>query len=175
MSSRRPRWRLVAFSSVPLVAMVVVLSWLSLHHTKSATTTTTTTTTSVSSPSNGALTAPSTTLAQDTKFFTDVTDADAGLATYEKTYSELALRAMLTDGSAFCAFLHRDRSIDPALVSVVVGARGVESSTHLPLTIATFNALDAVSLLTLCPSEQSLVPRADLVKIEELGATLATG
>ena len=122
-----------------------------------------------------ALTGPKTTPLEDTRYLADVAKADPALATYVDQRGNVALRALLTDGSAFCAFLHRDRSIDPAMVSVVVGARGVESSTHLPLTIATFNALDAVSLLTLCPSEQSLVPRADLVKIEELGATLATG
>jgi hypothetical protein len=68
--------------------------------------------------------------------------------------------------------LYRDRDIDSAMVSVVVGAQHVESRTRLPLSVATFNTVDAVALLTLCPSLQSVVPSNDLTKIRRLGAAL---
>jgi len=63
--------------------------------------------------------------------------------------------------------------MDSAMVSVVVGARQVETESHLPMTVTTFNAVDAVALLTLCPSLQSVVPKKDLVKIRALGVALA--
>jgi hypothetical protein len=85
----------------------------------------------------------------------------------------VALRSLLTDGSAFCAFLSRDRNLDDAMVSVVVGARHVESQTHLPLTVTTFNALDAMALLTLCPAQQKFVSPASLAKIRAMGASLS--
>jgi hypothetical protein len=87
----------------------------------------------------------------------------------------VALRALLTDGSAFCAFLGRGGGIDNAMASVVIGARSVEPQTHLPSTVTTFNAIDAVALLTLCPSEQKLVPAQDRAKIRQLGNALAGG
>lgn len=104
---------------------------------------------------------------------TDVTEADPALATYEQKQGNVALRALLTDGSAFCAFLQRGGGIDNAMVSVVVGARSQEAQTHLPLSVATFNSVDAVALLTLCPSDQKLVPASDRSKIRQLGHTLA--
>jgi hypothetical protein len=102
-----------------------------------------------------------------------VTEVDPALATYEKTSGNVALRSLLTDGSAFCAFLKRDGDLDTAMVSVAVGARQVESQTQLPLSVTTFNAVDSVALLTLCPSLQSVVPTSDLARIRRLGAALA--
>jgi predicted solute-binding protein len=109
----------------------------------------------------------------DALFLTDVTEVDPRLVTYEKQSGNVALRSLLTDGSAFCSFLARDRDIDTAMVSVAVGARHVEPQTHLPLTVTTFNAVDSVALLTLCPSLESDVPASDLTKIRELGSALA--
>ena len=122
--------------------------------------------------SSKPLVAPTPSVAQDADFLSEVTEADPTLATYEKTSGNVALRSLLTDGSAFCAFLGRDRDMDTAMVSVVVGARHVEAQSHLPMTVTTFNAVDAVALLTLCPSLQSVVPKRDLTKIRALGAAL---
>jgi hypothetical protein len=82
---------------------------------------------------------------------------------------------MLTDGSAFCAFLRRGGGIDDALLNVLAGARSVESQTHLPSGIATFNAIEAVGLIDLCPSEQKLVPAAIRTKLHRLHAALGRG
>jgi hypothetical protein len=92
---------------------------------------------------------------------------------YEKKSGNVALRSLLTDGSAFCAFLRRDKDIDTAMVSVAVGARQVESQTHLPLKVTTFNTVESVALVTLCPSLESLLPTSDVTKIRKLGAALA--
>ena len=119
------------------------------------------------------LTAPQASAAQDGQFFTEIAEADPALATYEQKQGNVALRALLTDGSAFCAFLQRGGGVDQALVSEAVGARGDESQTHLPLSITTFNTVEAVSLLALCPAEQSLLPAADSSRIRALGASLA--
>jgi hypothetical protein len=40
------------------------------------------------------------------------------------------------------------------------------------MTVTTFNAVDAVALLTLCSSLESVVPARDLVTIRKLGAEL---
>jgi hypothetical protein len=129
----------------------------------------------VASPtSSNVLTAPRATVTQDAQFLTEVTEVDPALTTYEKRSGNVALRSLLTDGSAFCAFLQRDRDIDSAMVSVAVGARQVESQTRLPLSVTTFNAVDSVALLSLCPSLQPLVPSSDLARIRKLGAALAT-
>jgi predicted solute-binding protein len=69
--------------------------------------------------------------------------------------------------------LNRDKDIDTAMVSVAVGARQVEPQTHLPLSVTTFNAVDSVALVTLCPSLESVVPQSDLKKIRKLSAELA--
>ncbi len=53
------------------------------------------------------LRAPRTSHAQDTKFFTDVAEADGALASYEQKQQNVALRALLTDGTAFCALFMR--------------------------------------------------------------------
>ncbi len=120
-----------------------------------------------------SLSAPKTSFAQDTKFFTDVTEADPALVTYEQQQGNVALRALLTDGSAFCALLRHGGGIDRALVSEAAGARSTESSTHLPLSVTTFNTIEAVALLTLCPSEQKVIPASDKSKIRALGNALA--
>ncbi len=118
------------------------------------------------------LTAPKTSFAQDTKFFTDVTEADPALITYEKNHGNVALQALLTDGSAFCALLKRGGGIDKALVAEAEGARSTESRTSLPLSVTTFNTIESVALLTLCPSEQKLVPASVRTRIRNLGDAL---
>lgn len=123
--------------------------------------------------SSKPLTAPKASVAQDGQFLAEVTQADPTLATYEKSEGNVALRSLLTDGSAFCAFLNRDGAIDQAMVGVAVGARQVEPQTHLPLSVTTFNTIEAVALLDLCPSLQKMVPASDLSRIRELGASLS--
>jgi hypothetical protein len=128
-----------------------------------------------SSPQTSSpLRAPKTTNAQDTTYFTDVAEADSALAKYEQKQESVALRALLTDGSAFCALLQRERNLDDALVEEASGARSTEAQTHLPLSVTTFNTIETVSLLTLCPSEQKLLPGAVRTKIRKLGTTLRT-
>jgi hypothetical protein len=129
----------------------------------------TSTTSAVSKP----LSSPEVSPAEDGAFLTDVTEVDPALATYVQSYGNVAVRALLTDGSAFCAFLQRGGGINNAMVSVAIGARSVESQTHLPSTVTTFNTLEAVALLTLCPGEQKLVPPSDRSRISDLGKTLA--
>src|SRR5262249_43374478 len=58
-------------------------------------------------PASAPLQAPKTSTAQDTTFFSDVAEADSTLASYEQKRGNVALRALLTDGSAFCALLAR--------------------------------------------------------------------
>ena len=120
------------------------------------------------------LTAPKVSVAQDSTYFTDVTEADPKLVTYEQKEGNVALRALLTDGSAFCAFLQRGGGIDEALVDEAIGARSTESQTHLPLSVTTFNTIEAVALLRLCPSEQKLVPTSVRTNIRHLAETLAS-
>ena len=134
-------------------------------------------TSSVDVPSPGSspstpLAAPKTSIAQDGRFFTSITEADPALGTYEQKDGNVALRALLTDGSAFCALLVRDGSVDRALVDVAVGARSGEAQTQLPLSVTTFNAIEGVALVTLCPSEQKLLPPSDRATIRRLGTTL---
>jgi hypothetical protein len=119
------------------------------------------------------LAAPKTSSAQDAKYFTYVTEADPALVTYEQQEGNVALRALLTDGSAFCALLRRGGGIDTALVAEADGARSTESQTKLPLSVTTFNTIESVALLTLCPSEQTLVPASDRSRIRNLGDALA--
>jgi hypothetical protein len=131
--------------------------------------------TSASPPSTSApppLRAPRTSAAQDTKFFTDVAEADPKLAAYEQKQENVALRALLTDGSAFCALLKRGGGLDDALAEEATGARGTETQTHLPLSVTTFNTIESVALLALCPSEQKLLPASVRNKIHNLGKSL---
>jgi len=123
-------------------------------------------------PASGPLKAPKTSTVQDVRYFTDLAQADTNLASYMQSRGNVALRALLTDGSAFCAFLKMGGGIDDAMAAVVVGARTVEAQTQLPSTVATFNAIDAVALLALCPDEQRLVPAADRAKVRRLGQAL---
>jgi hypothetical protein len=120
------------------------------------------------------LRAPKTTPAQDARYLTDVAKADPALESYLQSGGNVALRALLTDGSAFCAFLRRGGGIDQAMVSVAVGARSVESKTHLPSSVKTFNTVEAVALLTLCPSAQTLIPASDRSKLRKLGRALGS-
>ena len=79
----------------------------------------------------------------------------------------------LTDGSAFCALLNAGADLDTALVDEATGARSTEAQTHLPLSVTTFNTIESVSLLTLCPSEQKLLPAPVRTKIRALAKTFA--
>jgi hypothetical protein len=171
----RTRGVLLGTSAVASAAVIVIaVAW----HAMGGTTTTTSTTTGapsghITTSAPTSLTAPTTSAVSDALFLSDVTRVDPALVAYEKRSGNTALRSLLTDGSAFCAFLLRDRDIDTAMVSVAVGARQVEATSHLPLTVTTFNAIDSVALLTLCPSLDSLVPTSDLTKIHELSTALA--
>ena len=114
-----------------------------------------------------------TTVAQDQGFFTEVTKADPKLATYAQQQGNMALQALLTAGSAFCVLLKQGGGIDKALVGVAEGVRDTQSQTNFPLSVTSLNTVEAVSLLTLCPSEQRLVPASVRSKIRTLRAELA--
>jgi hypothetical protein len=101
-----------------------------------------------------------------------VAQADSDLATYVEKDGNTALRAMLTDGSAFCAFLRRGGGIDTALEDVALGAHGVESQTRLPASVHTFNTLESMALIDLCPGEQHLVPTSVRAELQRLATTL---
>ena len=58
------------------------------------------------------------------------------------------------------------------MTSLVVGANSEESQTHLPATVTTYNTIDAVALLKLCPAEQKLIPAADRSRIRSLAQAL---
>lgn len=130
--------------------------------------TTSTTTSSKLAP----LSVPKTTVEQDSKFFTEVTEADPALQTYAQKHGNVALEALLTDGSAFCALLKHGGGIDEALVEEAEGARSTESQTSIPLSVTTFNAIESVALLTLCRSEQKLVPASVRAKLRRLNGQL---
>lgn len=134
--------------------------------------TSTPSTTRTASEGEAPLVGPKTTPAQDTEYITDVTKADAHLASYAQQQGDVALQAMLTDGAGFCAFLRREGAIDKAILDTALGAKSLESETHLPYSVTTFNTLEAVALLTLCPAEQSLVPSSVRAKIHRLGSAL---
>ncbi len=122
----------------------------------------------------GPLVAPQTTSTQDALYFQDLARVDPSLATYVDREQGVALKALITDGSAFCAFLRRGGGIDNAMESVVIGANGVESQTHLPSSITTWNAIDAVALVVLCPTEQDLLPAVDRTTITQLARSLSS-
>ena len=121
----------------------------------------------------GPLLAPATSPTQDAAYLADLAEADPTLATYMQTEGNVGFKALLTDGSAFCAFLQQGGGIDNAMASLVDGANSLESQTHLPSSVTTFNAIDAVALLTLCPKEQKLIPPTDQSKIRALGSQLS--
>jgi hypothetical protein len=125
------------------------------------------------SPRPAPLAAPKTSAAQDGQYFTYLAEADPALSSYVQAQSNVALRALLTDGAAFCAFLGRGGGIDDAMAAVVIGAKTVEAQTHLPSSVKTFNAIDAVALLTLCPTDLRLIPEADQSRIRQLGRVLS--
>jgi hypothetical protein len=120
------------------------------------------------------LVAPKTSPVQDARYLTDVAKSDPDLATYVQQQGNVALKAMLTDGSAFCAFLRRGGGIDEALLNVAAGAKSVELETHLPSGVATFNTMEAVALIDLCPAEQRLVPASVRSKLHRLGSALGS-
>jgi hypothetical protein len=166
-----PLRRIVAFLSI-LLAVVVGGAFGLIGPARSAAASTSPQA-PTSSRSSTPLTAPRTSYAQDTDFFTGVAEADPALAAYEQKQGNVALRALLTDGSAFCALLTRRGGLDDALVEEATGVRGTESHTHLPLSVTTFNTIEGVALLTLCPSEQKLLPTSVRTKIHNLGKSLA--
>jgi hypothetical protein len=143
------------------------------HGATSTATSTPASTTSIGPPAVKPLVAPKTTAAEDTEYLADVAKADGSLATYVQNKGNVALRALLVDGSAFCAFLQRGGGIDNAILSVAVGAKSVESSTKLPLTVTTFNTVESVALLELCPAELSLVPASVRTKLGVLRKELS--
>jgi len=121
----------------------------------------------------GRLQAPKTTPTEDDAYFRDLATVDQSLSKYVGSEQGVALQALLTDGAAFCAFLNRGGGIDNAMESVVIGANSVEPQTHLPRSIATFNAIDAAALIALCPGEQRLIPETALQHIQALERALA--
>lgn len=131
------------------------------------------TTTTTSGKSSAPLRAPKTTVEQDSKFFSEVTEADPSLENYEQKQGNVALEALLTDGAAFCALLKHGGGIDQALVAEAQGVRDTETQTSLPLSVTTFNAIESVALLTLCPSEQRLVPASVRSKLKRLRSHLS--
>ena len=165
----------VAISVGVLVLVLVGAAAIAWDHSEATAPVTSTTEVVHSTTTTMAtsLSAPTASVVDDGRYLAEVTEADPSLVKYEKVRGNVALRSLLTDGSAFCAFLQRDRNLDDAMVSVVVGARQVQTQTHLPMTVTTFNAVDAVALLTLCPSLQRYVPSASLTKIRALGASLS--
>src|SRR5579863_9244911 len=139
MKWNRPvRGPVIGICTVLVLAALVTSTWAFTRGSDAPKSDSTSTTLPTSAPSTLApLQAPRSTDAQDAQFLTDVTEVDPSLTSYEKKSGNVALRSLLTDGSAFCDFLYRDRSIDSAMVSVVVGARHVESRTRLPMSVAT--------------------------------------
>ena len=119
------------------------------------------------------LSAPKTSPVKDSQYLLDVTKSDPALGSYVQQRGNVALRALLTDGAAFCAFLSRGGGIDAALTSVAIGAKSVESQTHLPMKVVTFNTMEAAALLKLCPSDQKLLPASDRSNVRALGRALA--
>jgi hypothetical protein len=120
-----------------------------------------------------ASTAPEDSVAADTAYYTDLATADPALSTYVDADSKVALRALLTDGVAFCDFLYRGGGVDKAMISVAAGASSDESATHLPRSIRTFNAIDSAALIALCPAAQRLLPPSDQASIRQLSKALA--
>lgn len=162
--------RVVAVTAVVLAAVIFIARHFSLDRGRqSAAETTVSSTTTPTGP----LVAPVTTVIQDGLYLKHVTEADPSLVTYEKTYNNVALRALLTDGSAFCAFLDRYHDLDTAMVSIGVGARQSEKTSHLPLTVTTFNTIDALALIDLCPTDQTFVSASTRKHLRSLAKGLS--
>jgi len=115
---------------------------------------------------------PRTTLTQQAAYLQDVAKVDGTLATYAQSNGNLGLSALLNDGLAFCGYLRSGAGIDNAMTAVVAGASSVEPQTHLPSTVETFNTIDAVALLTLCPSEQAQIPPSARDTVHQLGQAI---
>lgn len=158
-----------------LLVVLLCITWSTWSAASSASSSAakTTSTTSTSAKSSQPLKAPKTTVQQDSKFFSEVTEADPSLENYEQKQGNAALEALLTDGSAFCALLKHGGGIDEALVAEAEGVRSTETQTSLPLSVTTFNAIESVALLTLCPSEQRLVPASVRSKLRRLNGHLS--
>jgi hypothetical protein len=109
----------------------------------------------------------------DSRYFIDVATEDPALSSYVNSRSTVALKALLTTGVAFCDLLQRGGGIDKAMTSVVEGANSVESTTHLPRSVRTFNSIDTAALLALCPADQRLVPASDRSRLKSLAKALA--
>ena len=165
------RRRTLGIGALLLLVIGAVVGGWAIHSSRSAASSAPTTT-DVSTVSS-TLPGSTASVIADGKFLAEVAEVDPSLATYEKKSENVALRSLLTDGAAFCSFLKSDGDIDDAMVSVVTGAQQVEATTKLPMSVTTFNAVDAVALLTLCPSLEASVPTSDLAKIRKLGASLA--
>ena len=164
--------------SVAVIGVVALALGVGVLPASTAAASPTTSATSHSSKSSGSgsskgLSLPKTSNTQDTNYLTDIAEADPALATYGQKQGNLAFRTLLTDGAAFCALLKRAKSIDEALVAEADGARSTETQTSLPLSVTTFNTIEAVALVTLCPSELKRVPAAARSRIRSLGAHLA--
>jgi hypothetical protein len=69
--------------------------------------------------------------------------------------------------------LTRAGGLNAALVAEATGARDTEPETHLPLSVTTFNTIESVALLTLCPSEQRLLSVSVRTRIHALGKSPA--
>ena len=109
---------------VPIIAMVLLCLDASAGATQSSPT-------KVHNSSKVApLVAPKTTPVEDARYLTDVAKADSDLATYIQQQGNLALRTVLTDGSAFCAFLRRGGGIRHC--SLERGFRGQECGIEDP-------------------------------------------
>jgi len=121
------------------------------------------------------LVAPKTSPTQDSQYFQDLATTDPSLSSYVDAEQGVALQALLTDGAAFCAFLKTGGGIDGAMESEVIGANSVETQTHLPASVQTYNAIDAAALIALCPDEQRLIPAADQAHIRQLEQGLTAG
>ena len=119
----------------------------------------------------GQLVVPKVSLTQQSTYLEDVVEADPSLQTYAES-GTTADKALLTDGAAFCAFLGQGRGIDSALTSLAAGAQSIESKTHLPMGVTTFNTIEGVALVRLCPSEQRLLPPADRTQVQKLQQAL---
>jgi hypothetical protein len=170
VSAAHRRWRRIA---APIsIALVPVLWAAGPASPAAAANTSSKPSAPTGSAHSRALPRQKTSPAQDERFFTDVAEADPALATYEQKQETLALRALLTDGTAFCELLQRAGGIDQALVAEADGVRSTESETSLPLSVTTFNTIEAVALLALCPNEQRRLPASDRSRIRRLGDTL---
>jgi hypothetical protein len=122
----------------------------------------------------GQLQLPKASTAQEARYLTDVAQVDADLVTYVNSNGNVALRGMLADGLAFCGYLRRGGGIDQALVNVAEGAQADEKTTHLPLSVHTFNTLESLALIDLCPGEQRMVPQSVRAELHQLTAALRT-